>query len=295
MKRRDEVLVGVFITLAVTVGLLGTIWLARGGLSSGYPLYARFPWGQGLRQGQPVLLTGVNVGYVDAIDLQDNGSLVVTMRINEEYEGRVPEGTTATIEPNGLFGDKLIALRPRGPNPERIQAGDTVPTGQAGTSIDAIIARLDTVSANVSDVTEAIELQLVREGGIADLRRTLAATNQLVTQLSAIAAEQSRQLSLTMTSLRRTANAVDSASVDSTVQNLQLASANVAALTGELRQTTAQLNGVLGRLERGEGTAGRLLSDTLLYRDIRSLVTLLDSVTADFKRTPRRYINLEIF
>ena len=42
MKRRDEVLVGVFLTTAVAIALLGTLWLVRGGLSSGYPLYAKF-------------------------------------------------------------------------------------------------------------------------------------------------------------------------------------------------------------------------------------------------------------
>ena len=36
MKRRDEVLVGVLTTVALIVGILGAIWLARGGLSNGY-------------------------------------------------------------------------------------------------------------------------------------------------------------------------------------------------------------------------------------------------------------------
>ena len=35
MKRRDEVLVGVFTTVALAVIVLGAIWLARGGLSKG--------------------------------------------------------------------------------------------------------------------------------------------------------------------------------------------------------------------------------------------------------------------
>ena len=34
MKRRDEVLVGIFITVAAAVALLGTLWLVRGGLCS---------------------------------------------------------------------------------------------------------------------------------------------------------------------------------------------------------------------------------------------------------------------
>jgi phospholipid/cholesterol/gamma-HCH transport system substrate-binding protein len=48
-------------------------------------------------------------------------------------------------------------------------------------------------------------------------------------------------------------------------------------------------------IERGEGNAGRLLKDTLLYRDFRGLVSQADSVLADLKKNPRKYINLSIF
>ena len=41
--------------------------------------------------------------------------------------------------------------------------------------------------------------------------------------------------------------------------------------------------------------AGKLLKDTLLYRDLRGLVTQADSVLADLKKNPRKYINLSIF
>jgi phospholipid/cholesterol/gamma-HCH transport system substrate-binding protein len=114
-------------------------------------------------------------------------------------------------------------------------------------------------------------------------------------QLNAIAAQQSIELSRTTAALRRTVSAIDSASIDSTVNNLQTASANMAALTSDLRQTNVALNGLLSKLDRGEGTAGKLLTDTLLYRDVRSLVTRLDSLTTDFQKHPKKYVNLSIF
>ena len=58
-KRRDELLVGLLLLVAVVLGIGGTIWIARGGLASGYPMFTRFKWGSGLKQGQPVLLAGV--------------------------------------------------------------------------------------------------------------------------------------------------------------------------------------------------------------------------------------------
>jgi phospholipid/cholesterol/gamma-HCH transport system substrate-binding protein len=296
MRRKNEVAVGLVVTIAVALTIMGTLWLVRGGLTSGYPLYARFPWGPGLKQGQPVVLSGVSIGYVGEIDLKRDGTLVVTMRIKGGRNGyKVPKGTVATVEPNGLFGDMMIALRPANPNNEAYAPGDTLPTGKPTTSMNDILARLDTVGSSVRAVTDAFELEMVQNRGIADMRQAIHQTSTLMAQLNAIAAQQSLELSRTTAALRRTASAIDSASVDSTVRNLQTASANMAGLTSDLRQTNTQLSSLLTKLDSGQGTAGKLLTDTLLYRDVRSLVTRLDSLTIDFKKHPKKYVNLSIF
>ena len=293
MKRRNEVLVGFVVILAVVIGVLGTLWLVRGGFASGYPLYAVFPWGAGLKQGQPVLLSGVNVGYVGDINLEKNGTVTVQMRVGKDYQ--VPQGTVATVEPNGIFGDMMVALRAPGPSPVSFQKGDTIPTGKASVTVADLLARMDTVSRGVREMSDAFTIEMVQNKGIADLRVTIEQAARLMTQLNGIAAQQAVEISRTTAALRRTASAIDSASVDSTVRNLQTTSANLTALTGDLRQTPTQMNGLLAKLDRGEGTAGKLLTDTLLYRDVRNLVGRVDSLTADFKKNPKKYINLRIF
>ena len=90
MKRRDEVSVGIVITVAVVVLLLGTLWLVRGGLKNGYPLHTRFAWGQNLKQGQPVLLAGVSVGYVGDVTLRRDGYLESCFAVYDQYQ--IPEG-----------------------------------------------------------------------------------------------------------------------------------------------------------------------------------------------------------
>ena len=95
MRRRDEVLVGLFTTVAIIILALSSIWLVRGGLNRGYLLHSRFAWGSGIKQGAPVWLVGVTVGAVDKVDLSPDGTLVVTYRIQRAY--RVPMGSVATI------------------------------------------------------------------------------------------------------------------------------------------------------------------------------------------------------
>jgi len=284
----------------VAIALLGTLWLVRGGLSSGYPLYSRFAWGQNLKPGQPVLLAGVNVGAVADVTLRDDGFLDVVLRVNDDV--KVPKNSVASVKPVGIFGDAAIALTPKGPSAISYSPGDTVPVGPADTDIQAIMNRVDSIGATVQTMTKAINADLIASGGIKDMRKSLANAAELTqsaarlsVQLNAIAAEQNRNLTATMTSLRRAVSAVDSAKIDSTMKNFQTSSATLTRIASNLDSTSRHANNIIAGLERGEGTAGKLLKDTLLYRDLRGLVTQADSVMADLKANPKKYINLRIF
>ena len=293
MKRRDEVLVGIIVTIGLIVAIAGTVWLSQGGLERGYPLYAHFAWGEGLKRGQPVLLSGVTAGYVDKVEFIPTGGVRATLRMTGGY--RVPKGTKATIIPAGMFGDKSVALNPERPNPVTYSEGDTLPVGPNPPGIDQLASKADSIAGSVTAITREMERELVVGRGLANLRSTLAGTDRLVRQLNQVVAAQSRQLDLTMASLRRAAGAIDGAKIDSTLTNLQAASANAVELSSELGRASAQLSAVLAKLDSGEGTAGRLLTDPALYNDVRRLVSRVDSLTLDFQRNPRRYINLTVF
>jgi phospholipid/cholesterol/gamma-HCH transport system substrate-binding protein len=286
MKRRNEVLVGLLLTAALVIGVGGTIWLVRGGFRRGYSLYSVFRWGENLKVGQPVRLAGVQVGYVGDVQLRDNGTLVVDLKIDSGR--RVPRNARAVVQAVGIFGDAEVAFLATPAN-AYYAPGDTVPAGTPAPGIAELTAKGDTVATTAVRLSREFERQLVDSGGIGDLRRTLAQTNALVAQLGAVAAQQNRELSRTQASLRRALEAVDPAKVDSTLSNVRTTSANAAALTDSLRLTASRLNATLGRLERGEGTAGKLLSDTLLYADVRRLVGRFDSLATDIQRNPRKY------
>jgi phospholipid/cholesterol/gamma-HCH transport system substrate-binding protein len=293
MKKRDEVLVGLVITVAVIVVVLGSLWLARGGLSEGYPLYVKFPWGAGLKQGQPVLLVGVNVGYVDEVELHQDGILVTTLRIVKNYQ--VPLTSKAAVIPNGIFGDQAIAITPSRPDPRSFKEGDTIPIGPSTPGISDLTTKADSVMRSVNAITMALQTEMVASGGIHDLRNTIAATNRLVNDFATIAAEQSRQLSATMTSLRRATGAIDPAKVDSTVNNLRTSSANLAEISGQLKETSGKLDLLLAKVDSGPGSVAKLINDPGAYNDVRGVLQRMDSLLADIKKNPKRYINVKIF
>lgn len=291
MKRRDEVTVGVLLTVAVIVLITGTLWLVRGGLSRGYPLHVRFAWGHSLKQGQAVVLAGVTVGFVKDVQLNADGYLDVDVTIRKQY--KIPKTVIAEVFPVGIFGDVIVALKTGAPTRDAFAPDDTLPSKpESSSGLDALQAKADTIATALLKVTKVLESEMVAAGTIRQVRETVAGMNRLTAQLQTAVAEQNKNMAATMASIR---TAVDSAEIAKTLQQMRTTAANGDSLMSRLSTNTTQLQAILARLERGEGTAGRLLTDTLLYHDMRTLVTRADSLIADFQKNPKKYINLRIF
>jgi phospholipid/cholesterol/gamma-HCH transport system substrate-binding protein len=298
MKRRDEVAVGILITIAVIVLVLGTLWLARGGLKSGYPLYTRFQWGQNLKQGQPVLLAGVSVGYVGDVTLRRQGYLDVMLRVDDKYQ--VPKGSTAAVKAVGIFGDVAIALTPPTPVPaESYSPGDTVPPGPIASDVDAILSRVDSIGRAATVLMKAVQEQVIAAGTLKDLHRIVAATATLSTQLQGVVAEQNKNLNETGATFRNAADhfskLADSARIGETMTKLREATESGSRLFADLDSTNTRLRTLVDQIQRGQGTVGRLAADSTLYVDMRRTLLGLDSLFTDLKANPRKYFNFSVF
>ncbi|HWP03097.1 MAG TPA: MlaD family protein [Gemmatimonadaceae bacterium] len=293
MKRRDEVLVGLLTTVAVAVAAVSSVWLVRGGLEKGYPLYVRFPWGAGLKQGQPVWLAGVNVGFVDRVELDPRGTLLVTLRVQRRY--RVPVGSSVSIVPNGFFGDMAVALNPIEPTDVSYSPGDTLPLGSPYGGLQAITARADTLARSLGTILDAFRSELVDSGGLRQLRGAAGAANRALQEIGTLAASATDELRRTSASLRSRLAAIDSAQVDSTLRSLRGFAAALETLGSDLQSTTRRLDALVARTERGEGNLGRLLADTSLYQDVHRLLLRVDSLVLEFKTNPRKFIRFSVF
>jgi len=298
MKRRDEVTVGILITVAIAVLVLGTLWLVRGGLKPGYQLFTRFSWGQNLKQGQPVLLAGVTVGVVGDVNLRRDGYLDVMLRIDDKYS--IPKGSTAAVKAVGIFGDVAVALTPPIPVPAASYAeGDTVPPGPAAADIDLILSRTDSIARTTSVLLTALKEQVVAAGTLEDIHKLVADLAATSGQLQGLVRDQNRNFTETMAAFRSSAthvsNAIDSARIAGILDTIRVTTGNAARLVANFDTTNKKLARLIDAANNPNGTVGKLLGDSLLYSDTRHTIASLDSLLADFKANPRKYINLSIF
>ena len=86
------------------------VYLGSGKLSPKYHLKAKFTAaGQGLQTGSDVKVHGLNIGLVTSVHLVD-GEAEVHMALHKGQ--KIPVGSTATIRPKTLFGEKFVDIDP---------------------------------------------------------------------------------------------------------------------------------------------------------------------------------------
>jgi phospholipid/cholesterol/gamma-HCH transport system substrate-binding protein len=125
---------GIFalVLLLFTAMLIVVFGQMRFDRTSGYS--AIFSNTSGLRNGQFVRASGVEVGKVEKIELIDGGSKVrVDFSVNRSLQ--LFDGTTASVRYLNLIGDRYLELK-RGDSDKRLPVGGTIPIEHTEPALD---------------------------------------------------------------------------------------------------------------------------------------------------------------
>jgi phospholipid/cholesterol/gamma-HCH transport system substrate-binding protein len=121
-------LLGVLLLLGVVIFVLGG---SSALLEDRYRLNASFADISGLRVGAVVRLAGIDVGEVTHIEFaEDVGERRVYVEFNmmESYRTRIREDSIASIQTEGVLGDKYIAISMGSPDEKMLVHGDWIST-----------------------------------------------------------------------------------------------------------------------------------------------------------------------
>lgn len=138
--RTTQFIVGIFAILGIVA--LAILSISLGKISvfppPGYTLYARFDNISGLKVGDQVQLSGVQIGKVVDIGIKDNQALVA-MRINQGV--KIDDQAIAAIKTSGIIGDKYVSIQ-LGPGDRYLADGDTIRQTQSAFVLEDAIGQL---------------------------------------------------------------------------------------------------------------------------------------------------------
>lgn len=256
----------------------------------------------GLTASNPVSINGLTVGQVKRIEiLQDQrNKLLVTLELKKDI--RVTQGSRAVLADDGLLGGKLIRLGINPGAPILADGGQLVAAKESGLS-----ALIREKTLPVLNNVDSLTYQLNRVVGQFDqtgvvLNRTLASANAGVRTLDLTVSENRAALRTTLDNVNRL-----SASLLETERQLKpiLAKADTFAdsLQGlQLRQTLGSVNKtvdnlqkLLGGIQEGRGSLGKLTSDEQLYTNVNATTASLERLLTDLRENPKRYVHFSLF
>jgi phospholipid/cholesterol/gamma-HCH transport system substrate-binding protein len=128
-----------------------------------------------------------------------------------------------------------------------------------------------------------------------NLNMATAALNQLIQNESNRISKTSGNIESITSNLKK-----NNQDIESSIQNLKvitdsLADAPLKSMVVELQKTSVQLAMVAEKLNKGEGSAGKLINDPQLYDNLNKSTNELQALLKDLREYPARYVNVSVF
>ena len=140
-KYTMETTVGIFVVFGLLCVAYMTVKLGHVALfgDNSYPIFARFSSVTGLRAGSIVYISGISVGRVESLSMdQERHQALVEMRIRDNI--KIFDDAIASIKPEGLIGDMHLSIDPGGGG-ELLQPGGTITQTQPAIDIADLISK----------------------------------------------------------------------------------------------------------------------------------------------------------
>jgi phospholipid/cholesterol/gamma-HCH transport system substrate-binding protein len=286
--------VGLLVLVGFIVFTGFMFWLTgRSLVSKAIAVHVVFKDVSGLKEGDPVRVSGVKKGRVGPVRLQRVGHVTVTLELDPEV--RPHKDARATVASADFLGAKYVDYDP-GVSDTILAATESIQGLTEEQFADVAQGAARSAQELISNVNKGLNPGQLAE----DIHNTLIATqrgmNALTTATNGPAIQQTQA---TLKALEHVMTRLDTllgnANVARSGSRLDTLSANLTQLTRSLSDATGSLKGLLDKMDKGEGTLGKMATDTLLYKNLNATLKSLSELLTDLKERPGRYLTVKVF
>jgi len=333
MRKRPDFIVGLSVIVTIVALVASVLWVQQSDPTRRrHRVIGRFHDVGNARVGNATVIRGVRAGRIQAIELEEDGTVLVHMSLDRGT--RLPSDPVVLLNESSLFGEWQATIMERGslPRDEEVQrqiaatdGGDYLPgatlpdiakltavAGQIAGDVAAVAGRVEVAF----DAAAATELRASIRN-FATLSATLAQTvsdhsgdlDSLSSQLQDAVASLNRTARTTQAIAERVDSSMTSGELRSLITDLGTAAAELRATTSTVLRMSGQLASTQGRLDNflsngdsvlakinaGQGSLGRLVNDLSLYVGSDSLVSALRGLVAEVRANPKKFFNLRVF
>ncbi len=282
---------GMFIIIGVILFMVSIYFIGNNKnlFSSTFQLKSHFKNVNGLKEGNNVRFSGINVGTVEGIEFISDSSVVVNIVIKQEVQQYIKTDAIASIGSDGLMGDKVLTISPGTSSNKMVSDNSTIRSFKAvdmedlmkglNKSVDnaqIITAQLSEFSTKINKGKGALNKVLTDEEFAKSFDITiqnLKASSEEFVQFTTNMNDKNGTLSKLMTDPKY-AN-----SIEKTLDNLEKSSNEFDVFTKKLNND----KGILSKLVSNERLAASLDSSlTNIEKGSKNLIEIEEAAKHNF-------------
>jgi len=246
----------------------------------------------GLQHGNNVRFSGIHVGTVTGIHMEQDTVIRVDMSIEQKMQPHIKKDAIATIGSDGLVGNMIVNIIPGKHTSQSVKEGDEI-TSYSRIGTEDMLSTLNVTNENAAILTAdllKVTRSLVQGKGTFGrlLNDTVMAENLHQTIRNLKIASRDAQITLRelnefvedMNSEESVAgvllkDSVYGQKVKRIIDHLEVSGASITHMSDSLQY-------LVNRLSKGEGTINFLATDTLFVRSIQNTMKNVEEGTARF-------------
>jgi len=309
VKIANETKVGILAAFSIALLIIGYNFLKGNAIfSTETVLYAKYTHVDGLGVSKPVLINGFQIGRVDKLQLQPDGTILATLKIKGKYE--IPKNSIARLESTDLLGSKAIVMA-LGTGRDFAQDGDTLNANveknlmeavqPVQKKAEAIIGKMDSILTSINSIVNP-NFQKNVDKSFTSIAATLASLEATSKKVDNMVGVEGSKISVILTNAESISSNLkaNNAKINSIMNNInsitdQVAAANFKQTIENANKAVADLQGVVNKMNNGNGTLGLLLNDSKMYDNLNNASKNLDNLIIDLKQNPKRYVHFSVF
>ncbi len=249
----------------------------------------------GLKEGADVYLSGVKIGSVKRIELdQKNKGVQVQLTILEEFA--LHTDSKFMIEQQGVLGDQFVNIVPGTPETPLFKNGDAVKgtepfnLNEVAQSANGLIKQFEKLGATVENAIERLNTQVFDARTLSNFSQTLQNFQEvpthavhLLAQASGVISNAGPVLTLSLTNLQEFSSKLNKVAMD-VEETIVTNRAELNESMKNLRDATASMKNMMAELEAGKGIAGGLLKDEQTRAQFSSTISNLSILSSNLAR-----------
>lgn len=301
MKLSREIKTGIIVIGGILLFILGFSYLKSSPLfENGKTLYAVYKDVGGLQVGTPITINGFVVGNVTDVKFKDQGgNLAVTLFVKSDFS--FSNNSPAELYDTGIIGGKGIQIKPVFDGSPMAKSGDTLPSStQLGLTqlvqkqLTPLQRKLENAFTDADSLLVSVN-EVLDDRAKKDLKETLSGLNTTVASFQRSAEVLNRILNTNEDKLKGSLENFEKLTDNFAKLSDSLNNAGLGRTLASLESTISNLNNLMARIEKGDGTLGKLMKDEELYVNLNNASRELDLLLQDFRLNPKRYVNVSVF